>query len=553
MTSFRGENLAIPFWLPILLVAAYLVFGLGSYGLLDNNEGLYGEIGRKMARGASLTIPHLIGEPYLEKPPLLYYLLAVSFRLFGETEAAARAVPLAASLVCLWSVSWFCRRLGRPGTGRLAALILASSLGYVFMSRLVMFDMLFTVFFNLALFAFFLAWREENRNLLRLSHIFLALALLTKGFLALILFGLVIGAWFLFQDRRRLWQGVRFFADPLGIALFLAVAVPWHVLATLDHPRFAWFYFINEHVLRFLGKRIPHDYYSGSFLYYLPRLLIFLFPWALHLALTLFRGKGQSEDERRFSGFVWAAFLAPLLFFSLSSAKANYYMVVAMPALALLIASHIEALLALGRERLLALPSGLILILSLVLLAFYGHKTGWGFDLAGQADAALRVAVVAAFLALALAAFWLALKRRVVATLAATALLLAPVEAWLIQAVPAREAEFSARPLALAIKARCPDCRVMIYRDFEAISSLAFYLEKPPVILDSASNDLWFAWHEKPNDPAFATSAAVAAQPGGRLAVVVLKDRLPDFAASPLAAKTRVALTLGKATLFLSQ
>jgi 4-amino-4-deoxy-L-arabinose transferase-like glycosyltransferase len=240
------------------------------------------------------------------------------------------------------------------------------------------------------------------------------------------------------------------------------------------------------------------------------------------------------------------------LFFSLSSAKANYYMVVAMPALALLIAWHIEDLVGAGRARLLALPSGLILGLALILVAAYGIKTRGSFDLAGQSDAALRVAAVAAFLALAGASFWLALKGQAMATVAATALLLAPIQAYLLHAVAEREPEISARPLARAIGQRCPGCQVMIYRDFEAISSLAFYLEKPPIILDSASNDLWFAWHEQPNDPAFATSAAVAAHPSGRLAVVVLKDRLQEYSASPLAAKTRPALTLGKATLFLS-
>lgn len=553
MSLYRGESLAIPVWLPLLLVSAYLVFGLGSYGLLDNNEGLYAEIGREMARGSSLFIPHLIGEPYLEKPPLLYYLVAVSFRLFGETESAARMVPLFASLTCLWSVHWFCTRLGRPQTGHLAVVILASSLGYVLMSRLVMFDMLFTVFFNLALFSFFLAWKETNRGLLRVAHVCLALALLTKGFLALVLFGLILVPYFLLQGHRSLWQALRFFLDPLGLILFLAIAVPWHAIASLEHPRFAWSYFINEHVLRFLGKRIPHDYYSGSFLYYLPRLLIFLFPWALHLALAFFRGKGENEEEKQISRFLWAAWLAPLLFFSLSSAKANYYMVVAMPALALLIAWRVEDLAAAGRARLLALPSGLILGLSLIVVAAYGIKTRASFDLAGHADATLQAVAVAAFLVLACASFWLSLRRQAMAAVVATALLLAPIQAYLLHAVAEREPEISARPLALAIKARCPDCQVMIYRDFENISSLAFYLEKPPVILDSASNDLWFAWHEQPNDPAFATSQAVAARPSERLAVVVLKDRLQEYSASPLAAKTRPILTLGKATLFLNR
>ena len=546
----RKETLAIPAWLPLLLIVGYLFFGLGSYGLLDNNEGLYTEIAREMSRGSSLVIPHVDGLPYMEKPPLLYYLVAASLSLFGETEAAARTVPLAASLVCMAGVWWFARRIRRPEAGKLAVMILTSSLGFMLMARVVMFDMLFTAFLSLSLFGFHVAWHERNRRVLRFSYACLALALLTKGFLALVLFGLVMGCHFLINERRQLWPALRFLADWPGLLLFLAIALPWHVLASLEHPRFAWFYFVNEHVLRFLGKRIPHDYYSGPAWYYLPRLLAFLFPWTFHLLLSFARtGRG---DNSRIAGFLWVAWLAPLAFFSLSSAKANYYMVVALPALALLLALHFESLVSAGRTRLLAWPAGLMLVLALA---------GGGFALArpavlvGRTD--VQFAMAGVFVVLCGSSLWAAWTRRPGVALAAAALWLAPLQVSVLQEVAQRENTLSGRPVAQAIRERCPDCEVMIYKDFENISALPFYLAQPPAIIDSVSNDLWFAQQEVlksgQGNPRFVSSGDLASRLAGhRLAVVVLQEHLADFHASILAKRFHAVTTVGRATLYLN-
>ena len=546
----RKETLAIPIWLPLLLIAGYLFFGLGSYGLLDNNEGLYTEIAREMSRGSSLVIPHVNGLLYMEKPPLLYYLVAACLSLFGETEAAARAVPLAASLVCMAGVWWFAARLRRPEAGKLAVMILASSLGFMLMARVVMFDMLLTAFLTLALFCFNVAWREGNRRVLRVAWACLALALLTKGFLALVLFGLVLGVHFLLNERRGIWKALGFLADGPGLLLFLAIALPWHVLASMEHADFAWSYFINEHVLRFLGKRIPHDYYSGPVWYYLPRLLGFLFPWSFFLPLAFVRS-GRSGDPRG-TGFLWAAWLVPLAFFSLSSAKANYYMVVALPALALLLALHLESLVSAGRTRLLMWPAGLMLILALAGGGFLFLKPTL---LAGRT--ALQFAMAGLFPALCGLSLWAAWFRRPVVALAAAALLLAPVQVCLFQELAQQEASVSGRPLARLILARCPGCEVMIYKDFENISALPFYLPQPLSIIDSVSNDLWFAQQEAIKagkaDFRFVSTANLAAHLGGRrLALVVLQDHLAEFRGSALAGRFHAVSTVGRATLFLN-
>jgi len=166
----------------------------------------------------------------------------------------------------------------------------------------------------------------------------LALAVLTKGLLAFVVFG-AVAATMLWdaEERSRLW---RVLVDPVAIAVLLAIALPWHLAAAYRQPGFAWFYFVNEHVLRFLGRREPHDFYEGPWWYYLPRLALGSLPWAVLLVVPG-RSREPSDGTQR---FLWAWLLAPLVFFSASIAKANYYMVIALPALSLLLGRRLATL-----------------------------------------------------------------------------------------------------------------------------------------------------------------------------------------------------------------
>src|SRR5215210_3885824 len=114
------EVLRIPLWLVWIAALVFIFAGLGSAGILDNNEGLYAEIPREMLASHDWRrwiIPHLNGLPYMEKPPLLYWLTALSFALFGESEWSARAVPALSSLACVALLLWFGRAVSRPHAG----------------------------------------------------------------------------------------------------------------------------------------------------------------------------------------------------------------------------------------------------------------------------------------------------------------------------------------------------------------------------------------------------------------------------------------------------
>jgi len=539
MTTSRCSALplpSIPLWLVWAVALAAALAGLGSYGLLNNNEGLYAEIPREMLASGDWRqwiIPHLNGLPYMEKPPLLYWLTALSFALFGISEWSARLVPAGSALACVALLLWFGRRVGQERAARLAALMFATGFGVFAMSRALMFDMLLTALLTAALM---LAWRRVTENRPRLlcwAYAWLALALLAKGFVALILFGLVALAFDFSASRsaRDFIAGLGKWFEWRALAVFFALALPWHLAASLVEPAFAWFYFINEHVLRFLGRREPHDYYGGAWWYYLPRMLLYLFPWSLLLSCLLAR-KEAAADSAALRRFLLLAWLLPLAFFSISSAKANYYLVAVMPFAALHLALAIERRGVLA-PRWRALPGLLIALLAVALYAalavrlqpadprILGMEPGQfiGAGLAGMALLALACALTA----------WRSARVGILAYLA----LPLWIAALLAAAIGPLEPQVSARPLARLLEQEQPRRQVYLYRSFEELSALPFYLRRPVPVIEPESADLYWGDRLRPGNQEMLTSAEFVQQlQRHKVAVVVPERRLEEFRAT---------------------
>ena len=549
----------IPLWLVWAVALASVLIGLGSYGLLNNNEGLYAEIPREMIAAGDWRgwiIPHLNGLPYMEKPPLLYWLTALSFLLFGESEWSARLVPALSSLACVALLLWFGKTVQRPQAGRLAALMFATGLGVFAMSRALMFDMLLTALLAAALMLAYQSLMEGQPRRLRAAYALLALALLAKGFVALILFGLVALAFDFHRARspREFVRGCAKWFEWRALAVFFIIAAPWHLAASLVEPAFAWFYFVNEHVLRFLGQREPHDYYAGPWWYYLPRMVIYLFPWSFLLPALLTRRVGTSVAPA-LPRFLLLAWLLPLAFFSISSAKANYYLVAVMPFAALHLALALEERDFL-RPRLRALPGVLIGIGAAALaLTFATHEVepaaqppllflGLGqqqFTVLGLASLAL-LALAAALLA------WRSFRIGILSYLALPAL----ITASLAVAIVPLEPQVSARPLAQYLQQQVGR-QVYLYRSFEELSSLPFYLKQAVPVIDSVSADLFWGNRLRPGNPVMLSSAQftqILSQQ--RVAVVVLDRHLQEFGTSAYFAQFVAHRRVGDSTVFLN-
>lgn len=475
---------------PLLILCMFFSFycAIGAYPLFDNNEGLYASIAKYMLQQQDFIIPHVNHIVYIEKPPLLYWLMSLSFAVFGCTAFAARLVTVSsAALICLLLV-YFGKKTKNNELGLISAIIFASSIGVSIIARMVYFDMLFTLMITGALMGFFCWYDAGSRShaMLRIGYGFCALAVLTKGLIALVLIGGSFGLFLLWQrDYRKFYQAL----DPIGIMVFLLIVLPWHLAATLKHQGFAWSYLIEEHFLRFLGQREPHDYYSGPFYYYLPRIIIYMFPWSLWLPVVFWQYRRIAPAQQRLLSFCWCWLLVPLVFFSLSSAKANYYMIVSMPALALILGLSIKQLLHDSRIKLAFLVTAWLIIPLVLLMVWY---------------------------------------------------------------IKQHEDQLSSAAMGNYLAGQTRQLPLYVYQDFEDISALFFYAPGSFKIVDSKSHDLYYGAKLPQASEFLVTPVAWRNElKHGPYYMVVAEKRLPDFTKQAFGANYVLLQKLGKLSVFL--
>lgn len=482
----------------LFLLGYTFYYQLGGYALLNNNEGLYAQIPLEMIESGNFVIPTLNGNPYIEKPPLLYWLIAGVYKLFGVSEWTSRFVTATAGfLLCLIGGTFL--RLHKFSEGRwLYPLLLGTSIGVIIFSRIVYFDVLLTFFFSLSLYSFYTWYDRGSKSWLYLSYTSLALAILAKGFLAFVLASLIVGT-FLMLDRAR-FKKVLSFLNPGAIFLFLLIVVPWHKLSMSQEKGFAWFYFINEHILRFLDLREPRDYYHGSFYYYLPRIAGYIFPWTLFLSV-LFRSSTPHEPPK-LTKFLWIWFLLVLGFFSFSQAKANYYIVLGLPPLVMLIAIKLESLLSTPKSLwiLISVTVTILLLTGLGVIVYF-------YDITSQIRAyketlpwmILLYTAVYGLSGLVLAWFF---RKQAFIGIFLLGTLMVPVFFVALQEVKKQEDHISVKNLVLDIPASIRQTRkhVYLYRDYEALSSTLYYMRRSVPIVESHSRDLLYG-QNNPHQP----------------------------------------------------
>lgn len=493
-------------------------FAIGNYPLLNNNDGLYSSIAKYMVYTKSFIIPHLNCIPYIEKPPLLYWLLSLSFSGLGFTAFAARFVTAtSATLLCL-SMLYCSYKIKQYKTGLLATLIFASSIGVSIIARMVYFDMLFSFFITATMLCLFYWYITQKKIALRYGYIFLALAILTKGLIAIILICGSFGLFLLLE--KNLFKTLRQAIDWPGIILFLIIAIPWHIAATIQHKGFFWSYIIGEHFLRFLNLREPHDYYQGPIYYYLPRILIYLFPWSFFIPLTFLQTKHANPTEKKLVYFCWCWLLVPLVFFSLSSAKANYYMIVSMPALAIILSMKLNSWLDTGNIKLFNILVSIILFTTSGILIFIYPSFLQSYS------------IIAPIFIYGLLAGIIALVFTRQSQLAITLLagLIIPVVIAATSILKLINEDISAANVGTYITENQNNYPIYIYQDFENISALAFYTNSCFKIIDTKSNDLYYGSHLAQFKPWFLTKteflSEIKDKPGY---VVVPNKKLEQF------------------------
>jgi 4-amino-4-deoxy-L-arabinose transferase-like glycosyltransferase len=340
----------------VLGIAAVIYLGciLSPPSLQDDVDAVQAQIARNMLESGDWVTARLDGIPYLEKAPLIYWLIAFCYKIFGVFDWSAR-IPVA---LCAIGLAWLTTAFGMWAFGKkagfYAGICIATCIGIFLFTRVQIPDVILTLTITLAIWALLRALDEEEphpRIWAMLIWISLGVGLLLKSLIG-VLFPVASGIIYLALTQQlfspRTWVRLMPFT---GAGIVLLIAAPWHILATIRNPPyfdltmhsapgeyhgFFWFFFINEQLLRFLNLRYPRDYNTVPRLLFWGFHLLWLFPWSVYLwGVTKLSYRPVDRAGRvRLLALCWIGFV--LVFFTFSTTQ-EYYSMPCYPALALLI------------------------------------------------------------------------------------------------------------------------------------------------------------------------------------------------------------------------
>ncbi len=344
-------------WLPWILFASaifVLFYQIGAAALFEPDEGRNSEKAREILLLQDWVTPHENFHPVLDKPIFFYWLIALSFKLFGLSEWAARLPSALAALGCVGLVYCFARAHWGRWQALWSALILLTSAEFFILARVVIFDMPLTFFLTLALGAFYDAGHSDNvhrrRWMCLLLYCALGAATLIKGLIGIVVPGMAIFFYLLLSKQ---WSTLRRIYLFPGALLFLALILPWYLEAGARHDGYLRYYLWDEHFGRFTGSDFDR---SQPWYYFIIVGLVGFFPWTLLLPLLATGYRRKPLDDKTLFLLLWVAL--PFLFFSVSESKLPHYILPIFPPLAVLIAAPLVRLCgdsAKKAQRLLAL------------------------------------------------------------------------------------------------------------------------------------------------------------------------------------------------------
>ena len=522
----------------LFLWAAVYLPGLFQPSLFDDADSSHAEAAREMVLRHDWVTLHQNGIRYLEKAPLPYWAMAVSFRLFGVSEWSARLPQALGVLALLLVIFLLGRKFVSPEAGFWAAFAGATAFGPYLFTRILIPDLMVGLWLGLGVYFFLLGWQQGRPTPLPCWGLAATVALnvLTKGLIGLVFPCAIIFVFLLLVGDLRHLLRMRLISSSI---VFLFIAAPWHVLAAMRNPPqgqskgFLWFYFVNEHFLRYVGKRYPADYGTVPLLLFWGLLLAWLLPWSVllpqsiqqvHLRLLRTKDARKSPQAAVLLFFVWAAVI--LLFFSFST-RQEYYLAPALPGLALLLgiwlareaqSQYGEAPARSGRVSAAVLFAlGILVCVSAAGLALISHapppgagladllnknpgaytlSLGHFLDLTGSAMGLFRgplIGTAVAFL-LGTALNWI-LRRRGMPRAAnwALALMMCAFIECAHVALGVFAPVLGSKPLAVAIKKTYqPGDQIVSDGEYSTTSSISFYTGVRELILNGRINGLWY-------------------------------------------------------------
>ena len=518
----------------LLLTSTFIIFTVTSFkpSLLDDADATHAEAAKEIIERGDWVTLHVNGVRYLEKAPMLYWLVAASFRVFGFNAFAVK-FPITLAIVALAFAAY---RFGRwaysEKAGLYAAAILASCVGMFLFTRVMIPEAILTLWFTLAHYCFLRGFFGEGREKRWYYGLYAAIALcvLTKGLIGIIFVAGPIGLFLLLT--RSLFSEIRHLRLGAGALLFLLIAAPWHLLAGLRNDRFFWFYFINEHFKRFIGTREPKDYNRVPFVFYWLMHLLWLFPWSVAVPLLGSQKPAlnrKAERERLINLYVWLWAALILIFFNISTSQEDYTFPVYAPLALLLGAAFAKAEDSPQAQRYLLRAQGALAAIALIAASVLGAlvwkarnvqltgptgdlsdllnqapsdaeqytlSLGHFFDLTTNAFAELRVPAIGAAISLG-AGFLLAFlfRKRKQHARAAVAMFITMGAMFICANLAQQKFDpvLSSRGLADEIQRRWePNAKIVFNGEYETGSSIAFYTNEQVLLLNGKVTGMAF-------------------------------------------------------------
>jgi len=336
----------------ILILLAFTLFlffyGLGNTALTDPDETFYAQTAKEMLDGGDWLTPVIFGQPQFEKPAFYYWLIMLSYKAFGVNEFAARFPSVIFGIAGVIGIYFLGRLLFSRRCGFFSGLVLATSAQYIVLARGCVTDMVLSVFILYCMLFFLLGAAGGKKAYFVLASVMAALAVLTKGPIGLFIPGMAV---LLYLSIARQWgvlKKVPFFSC---LAAFLAVALPWYILAIWAHgSAFIDEFFLFRNVTRFME---PEHSHSASPFFYIPVLLVGFFPWSPFLPLGAWRIFREGPWDNRVKGqgiFLAGWFLVVFIFFSVSGTKLVTYILPLYPVAALVVARFWENFIEAGER-----------------------------------------------------------------------------------------------------------------------------------------------------------------------------------------------------------
>jgi 4-amino-4-deoxy-L-arabinose transferase-like glycosyltransferase len=555
----------------VVFVAVGIIFLTGVISppsLMDDVDAVEAQIPHNMLASGDWVTARINGVIYLEKSPLEWWIMAATYKAFGTHDWAAR-LPIAFTAIALTLLTaCFARWAFGNRAGFYSGLAIGTCIGLWLFTRILIPDVMLTFTVALAMWAFLRTQDgEEKRPFLWACVLAASLAL---GFLLKSLVGIVfpIAAVLLYLlltrqlFSREAWRRLH---PWWGVVIFLVIAAPWHILATIRNPPyfawtltseaghyhgFLWFYFINEQLLRFLNLRYPRDYNTVPRLWFWLFHLIWLFPWTVYLpavAKMNFRPVDRA-GRARFLALCWVSFI--LVFFTFSTTQ-EYYSMPCYPAFALLLGSAMatdEPWVRRGTRTLTVLSAAACLAAISILIAVrhvpnpgdisaalsrhpkvYSLSLGHMEDLTLDSFAYLRAPLALAASAFGIGALGTLRRKGTAAYLAAAAMMIVffqGAQLALIRFDPL----LSSRELATAI-IKAPPGGVIVDHHYYTFSSVAFYTGQPEILLNGRWNNFEYGSNAPGAPDVFIDDtklAALWAQPR-HYYLVAQADQLPRF------------------------